>query len=186
MVELINGFLPAQDARFTLVDGHSGTFANVVVPGGSERFRVEYPGNSRTDLVSLTSGPVPFNLWAAGRDLARNELADLAAETQPVNALVPQWSYGYRATPNGSALTLFTPAQHQNGLGQSDIDGWTAGAGVSVSVNTASGSVSLPGSEPLRPGQLLLVPDARRVRGRALDRAGSGHFHCRRALGGRG
>ncbi len=158
VVELINGFLPAQDARFTLVDGHTGTFANVVVPGGSERFRVEYPGNSRTELVSLTSGPIPFNLWAAGRDLARNELADLAAETQPVNAIVPQWSYGYRATPNGSALTLFTAAQHQNGLGQSDIDGWSAGAGVSVSVNTASGSVSLPGSEPLRAGQLLLVP----------------------------
>ena len=161
VVELINNFIPAQDQRFVLINQNGGQFSSISVPGGPDRLRVENPpvfGNFSTELVSLTSGPIPFNLWAAGRDLTRNERADLAGEAQPVNATVPEWSYGFRNTPGGSALTLFTAAQHQNGLGQADIDGWSAGVGVSVSVNTGSGPVSLPGSEPLQPGQLLVVP----------------------------
>lgn len=58
-VDIINDFVPAKDARFTLVSSQTGTFSDLSIPGDAARFRIEYPGNSRTDLVSLSDGPVP-------------------------------------------------------------------------------------------------------------------------------
>ncbi len=100
------------------------------------------------------------NLWAAGDDLLVNERDDAAGEGAPVNATVPEWSYGFRSTPGGSALTLFTAAQHQNGVGHPEVDGWIPGAGVLVNAGSVPVSVDLGGgsSSEVRPGQLLMQP----------------------------
>ncbi|HVF72780.1 MAG TPA: hypothetical protein VM940_14350 [Chthoniobacterales bacterium] len=135
-VEVIDNFVPAKGARFTLIDSQSGKFARVFTPGGAGRFLVEYPGDSKTDLVSLSDAPIPLRLWGAGRDLARNESPDRDAERQAVNQTTPQWSYGYRSTAAGTDLTLFTPDQHIND--GSGLQGWIAPGQITLAVNTKS------------------------------------------------
>lgn len=113
----------------------------------------------------------PQALWAAGRDLADNEKPDRASEANAVNETVPQWSYGYRATADGTALTLFAPEQHTNNSGgraantsfvNEAVEGWDPDA--SVLVNTSSADVVYDyGSGPLKPllpGQMYLHPSA--------------------------
>ena len=158
-VEMINDFLPAKDARFTLIDSQTGKFSRVQTPGVN-RFAVEYPGNSKTDLVSLSNAPIPPRLWGAGRDLAKNESPDRAAENEAVNQSVPQWSYGYRAIAPSTSLTLFTPGQHINDA--SGLHGWIAPGQATLGVNTKntpivfnSGSGDL---KPLYPTQIYMSP----------------------------
>ncbi|HMJ06611.1 MAG TPA: hypothetical protein VK474_10185, partial [Chthoniobacterales bacterium] len=102
------------------------------------------------------------NLWAAGDDLLANEKDDVAGEGNSVNATVPQWRYGFRSTPDGTAFTPFTPAQHQNGVGHPEVDGWIPGAGVLVNTGSVPVNVNLGGpvSSGVRPGQLLMQPTA--------------------------
>jgi hypothetical protein len=161
-VDVINGYVPPKDARFTLVASHDGKFARVFVPGGTDRLAIEYPGtgNTRTDLVSLNDTPVVSRLWGAGRDLARNEVPDRDAERAATNARLPQWSYGYRATAAGTGLTLFTPEQHINdGTG---LHGWIGNGQATLGVNTRSTPIVFnTGSgdyRPLFPEQIYMAP----------------------------
>ena len=159
-VDVINGYVPPTDARFTLVASHDGKFARVFTAGGTDRFAIEYPGNSRTDLVSLTDAPVPSRLWGAGRDLARNEVPDRDAELPATNARFPQWSYGYRSTAGGTNLTPFTPEQHINdGTG---LHGWIANGQATLAVNTKNTPIVFnTGSgdyKPLYPDQIYMAP----------------------------
>jgi hypothetical protein len=158
-VEMINDFLPVKDARFTLIESQTGKFSRVLTPGVN-RFAVEYPGNAKTDLVSLSDAPIPPKLWGAGRDLAKNESPDRAAETEAVNQSVPQWSYGYRAIAASTALSLFTPGQHINDA--SGLHGWIGPGQATLGVNTKntpivfnSGSGDL---KPLHPAQIYMSP----------------------------
>ncbi len=106
-------------------------------------------------------GPPPRVLWSAGDDLLANEVADAVGEIESINATVPQWSYGYRSTAAGATLTPFTAAQHQNGVGHPEVDGWIPGAGVLVNTGSVPVSVDLGGaSSAVRPGQLLMQPTA--------------------------
>ena len=124
-------------------------------------------GNVITDFtITSESGTEygPRKLWVAGRDLAANEKPDRSGDANPVNATVPEWSYGYRSTAAGTALTLFTPAQHFNNARQPNMDGWDSGgdAGVTLLVNAGTtdvvynfGSGNL---RPILPGQIYFDP----------------------------
>ena len=48
----------------------------------------------------------------AGTDLTANEKPDDAGDSQNPNPTVPQWSYGYRTSATGTALTLFAASDH--------------------------------------------------------------------------
>lgn len=82
--------------------------------------------------------PVELDLWSAGRDLVANEQPDAAKETAAINATVPQWSYGYRATVAGTDFTPFASATHTNAdRSREAVEGWSASEGV-VLVNTGA------------------------------------------------
>ena len=84
----------------------------------------------RDDQGAVTNGV----LWGAGLNLRANERPDNASEGEATNAKVPQWSYGYRSAAAGTALTLFTPAQHIND--PSGLEGWIAPGQATFGVNT--------------------------------------------------
>ncbi len=126
----------------------AGTAANPVDIGAYE-FGAEPPN------------PIPIPvLWGAGRDLLSHEKPNNSNETNPVNAKVPQWKYGSRATAAGTALTLFTPAQHVNAA--SGLDGWIASGQATLGVNTKTTPIIFnTGSGdylPLLPTQMYLSP----------------------------
>lgn len=74
--------------------------------------------------VDPGSSPLTTDHWAAGRDLAANELAGSATELTNPNATVPQWSYGTRSTQTSGTneLNLFVPSEHENR--PAEWDGW--------------------------------------------------------------
>jgi len=158
-VDVINDYIPPANARFVLMNNRTGEFSRVSTPGGTERSRIEYP-ISRCELVSLSDTSITPLLWGAGRDLARNESPDRAAEAEPINETIPEWSYGYRATAASTALTLFTPQQHIND--PSGLHGWIAPGQATLGVNTNGNSIVFnTGSgdfKPLLPTQMYLSP----------------------------
>ena len=163
-VEVINGYAPPKDARFALLDNvdtnaASKQFARVFTEGGAERFRVEYP-DRRVELVSLSDAAISPRLWAAGRDLARNETPDREAELPATNERVPQWSYGYRSAAASTNLTLFTPKRHINDA--TGLHGWIAAGQATLAVNTKNSPIVFnTGSgnyKPLFPEQIYMAP----------------------------
>jgi hypothetical protein len=103
----------------------------------------------------------PRTTWGAGRDLRVNERPDHAAEVNPTNTKVPEWSYGTRAQAAATELTLFRPELHAN---RSDgLEGWISSGGVEgvVAVNVKSTPVIIEsGVQGLLPQQLDLHPTA--------------------------
>lgn len=105
---------------------------------------------------SFRGNPAPSLNWIAGRDLLANEKPDgVAPETSNPNGIVPEWSYGYRATLADTALALFTPADHTNAAnGVDELEGWSSGdrrADVNVGSVLAGPTVT--------PSEMLLYPD---------------------------
>src|SRR6185295_14024054 len=106
----------------------------------------------------LCSDRAALGDWIAGRDLALNEKSVLEL-TNP-NGTVPEWSYGYRSTVTGIALTLFSAADHVNGA--SNIEGWALPDTLGPVVFVNAGDL---GSDPVphfsgfvAPHELLLHP----------------------------
>ncbi len=99
-------------------------------------------------------------LWGAGPDLSSNELGDLPAEQNGINATANAWSYGTRSSFLGTALTVFSAGQHQNGIGHADVDGWAPDAAVLVNKGSSPVTIDLAGetSIPVRPGQIIVEP----------------------------
>ena len=95
--------------------------------------------------------------WDAGRDLKAVELTNGPLELMNPNPSVPAWSYGYRSTIEGAALTLFSNAagQHTNGeVGYPGFDGWKRidQNGPVLLVNAGSSPLNLDfGGGPLLP-----------------------------------
>ena len=127
-------------------------------------------GSDSTGIrVRITQAAEDPLLRSAGRDLARNEVPDRAAEVNAVNASVPEWSYGYRNSAAGTAFTLFTAAQHTNSsrgragnLNQPSpaMQGWDPDAVVLVNTGLAPVLYNY-GFGPLRPifpGQMFMHP----------------------------
>lgn len=110
--------------------------------------------------LSWTFQSGPSVLWAAGRDLFRNEKPDNAAEASASNTKMPQWSYGSRAAVASTALTLFPPGTHVNDA--SGIEGWVEAGQGTLAVNTKPTPVIFnTGSgnyKPLHSAQLFLSP----------------------------
>jgi hypothetical protein len=83
--------------------------------------------------LTLTAPAAFGQTWDAAADLLANEKPDGGAqELANPNATVPQWSYGYRETAGGAALTLFSAAagEHTNAiLGNESLEGWASPAG---------------------------------------------------------
>ena len=102
----------------------------------------------------------PRDLWGAGVDLSANETADTVEEQDGVNASATAWSYGTRATAGGTSLTVFVPAQHQNGAGHADLDGWAPNAAVLVNRGSTEAVATLTGETtvPVLPNQIILKP----------------------------
>ncbi len=90
-----------------------------------------------------------------------NELGDPPQEVNSVNAAVPEWSYGYRATVAGKAFTAYATGEHINdGSGLSGIDGFetpSALNGVAV-VNTNNTPVLFPLGYTLPANSMMLHP----------------------------
>jgi hypothetical protein len=95
--------------------------------------------------------------WDAGRDLKAVEVTNGPLELLNPNASVSEWSYGYRPTIEGAALTLFSDAagQHTNSeVGYPGFDGWKRidQNGPVLLVNAGSGPLTLDfGGGPLLP-----------------------------------
>jgi hypothetical protein len=113
-------------------------------------------------LVGIGASPALSQAidFDAGRDLLASEKPDDATDTQNPNPVVPQWSYGYRATAGGTGLTLFTAADHiVNGTveGFADAAGGCCGPLPSVGVNTGPAAAFPAGT--IATGEMLLHPD---------------------------
>lgn len=110
-------------------------------------------------LLLLVAPGVSMAAWTAGADFVANEKPDGLHENNP-NSAVPQWSYGYRSTITGTALTLYTPAEHSNdtsGLGgHDDLEGFNSGLSIAW-VNT-SGSSLVNGAVTIGENQIVLHP----------------------------
>jgi hypothetical protein len=99
--------------------------------------------------------------WVAGRDLANNERPNGPQELSNPNATVPEWSYGYRFTVGGTALTPF-PNHFNDGGGYPFFDGWDTFGIPTAAVNAGPSSLTInngPGPlVPLQPNEMLLHP----------------------------
>ncbi len=116
----------------------------------------------RGDGFSLAVGTVDESCWIADRDMVANE-AMTATEAQNPNAVVPQWSYGYRGDIASAAITPFTAAQHVNITTGSNagIEGFNANIGSStpsVWVNATANPIVRSGLLNLDPGHLEVHP----------------------------
>ena len=117
------------------------------------------PRPTPTPVPSATPKAVP-RTWVAGRDLAEHEREAGASEKVATNALYPTWSYGYRATVNGTDFTPFPESSHTNVYRTREaLEGWSANEGVVV-VNTGSEPVQFftgtTAHKPAFPDQLLI------------------------------
>lgn len=95
-------------------------------------------------------------VWTAGADLAANETA---GNTGNPNALVPEWSYGSRATAASSALTLFSAADHVS----TPFQGFSNVAFVGVNVSNSAVVVTNFGfgdNAPVAPLEMDVHPSA--------------------------
>ena len=106
--------------------------------------------------------PVVLDLWSAGRDLVANEKPDRPEEANAMNQTVPQWSYGHRATVEGTQFTLFAPATHTNAdFDRETVEGWRSESGI-VFVNTGTEPATyFAGTRQLRslfPSQIYVAP----------------------------
>lgn len=101
--------------------------------------------------------------WVAGRDLTLNERPNGPQELVNPNPTVPQWSYGWRTTVAGTALTLLLPPEHFNDGGSfPSYDGWVFGNGGVLSVNAGISPLTFNFGfgplESLDPKELALHP----------------------------
>lgn len=103
-------------------------------------------------------------IWDAALDLAANE-ASVLTETSNPNAVVPEWSYGWRSTANSTALTLFSAGHHTNNSGgYAGLDGFGNGgaSGPYLYANTTAGNIVVNhGAGPLGtlpPTELFIDP----------------------------
>ncbi|MBE7495886.1 MAG: PEP-CTERM sorting domain-containing protein [Verrucomicrobiaceae bacterium] len=112
-------------------------------------------------MLLLVAPAISQAAWTAGADFVANEKPDGLHENNP-NSAVPQWSYGYRSTITGTALTLYTPAEHSNDTsgsgGHPDLEGFNSGFSIAW-VNTASTSVTSVGGALVGPHQIILHPE---------------------------
>ena len=79
--------------------------------------------------LSLGASAALGQTWDAAADLLANEKPDGAQDLANPNATVPEWSYGYRETSGGAALTLFSSAagEHTNAaFGDENLEGWNS------------------------------------------------------------
>jgi hypothetical protein len=112
----------------------------------------------------FATSPPSFGDWVAGRDLIANELPDgNGVEQINPNPTVPEWSYGYRSTLTGTALTLYTSADHTNAAGgDASVQGFDPGTGTLVEVNVGSSDVvfnfGFGNLNPLHPGEMKIHP----------------------------
>ena len=101
------------------------------------------------------------DLWVAGRDLVFNEKPDNAAESNPHNTVVPEWSYGTRAQAATTELNLFPAGLHVNNA--NGFEGWdssgTVEGALGVNVNSTP-LVFASGVKALLTHQLVLHPGA--------------------------
>jgi hypothetical protein len=111
-------------------------------------------------LAIAVGGRAEAATWDAGRDFAMNEQPDGTQELANPNPVAPSWSYGYRATVEGSGLTLFAPADHTNDIfGTNNFDGWQhMDDPPLVGVNAGSGPASFFFGLPFNPGEMVLSP----------------------------
>lgn len=144
----------------TIVVGAFREDSNATGVNGNESNDGEIDSGAAYVFLGEGDGFGVRELWGAGPELSENEAGNLPAEEDGVNATSPAWSYGHRSTFLGTALTVFTPAQHQNGIGHSDVDGWVPNAGVLVNKGVAPAVLSLSGETtiPVLPGQIILKP----------------------------
>ncbi len=127
--------------------------------GGSTTFGTTtdgpYYGIIEVDPASL---PASTDHWAAGRDLAANELAGSSQELTNPNITAPQWSYGTRSTQTSGTneLSLFVPSEHQNR--PAEWEGWQRQPGFATigAVTRALGSPAPTGV--IRPDEIILHP----------------------------
>lgn len=101
--------------------------------------------------------PAQTMIWDAGQDMVLNEGSALT-ETQNPNAVVPEWSYGWRGTLAGTALTLFPASDHLNQANLLDGFAHTSGNGPYLFVNTGPGNVTSGALSPIAPGEILIDP----------------------------
>jgi hypothetical protein len=108
----------------------------------------------RGDGFSFAIGSLAEGCWQSGPDLAAAE-RETATETQNPNAVVPQWSYGYRADIASTAFTAFN--QHFNLT--SGFSAGVEGFETNLSANTPHVRVN-PSSAPIvRAPMLNLDPE---------------------------
>ena len=121
--------------------------------------------------------------WNAGNDLTANERPNGPQELINPNATVSEWTYGYRPTVGGTALTLFVgPGQHFNDyLGYPSFDGWVPQGGPSTAqVNPGTSplvfNLGFGPLVPLQPKEMDVHPGIDGAIGCPLDRPYSSLF----------
>jgi hypothetical protein len=160
------------EATYMTRNGDAWALQVASIPTGSRWFRVIASASRLSDAVSPSMGPylvlpaidsAEAN-WNLSRDLKTTELLGSPLELAIPNALVSEWSYGYRPIAD-LATTTFTPfnvAEHDNALGNStDLQGWLhrADDGPLIAANTgANPIVASGGFGPINPGEAGIWP----------------------------
>lgn len=95
------------------------------------RKSVAWAAVAAAGVGAVWAAPAHAQTWDAAADLRANELNGSNELLNP-NGTVPEWSYGYRETPGGAALTLFSNAagEHTNAaFGDENLEGWNSPGG---------------------------------------------------------
>ena len=147
------------------------------VPTGNRWFRIIAAAPNYVDALSPTMGPFvvlpAVNAsepeWDAARDLKRSELAGGDVELKNPNAMIGEWSYGFRPESQMAStnFTRFTAAQHINaGANSPDLQGWyrPQNDGPTLAANTGSSPVVIAfccgALEPINPGEIAVWPSS--------------------------
>lgn len=157
---------------YMTADGTTWTTKTSDVPTGYRHFRVIASASNRKDAISTGIGPFvvlpaisPGEAdWNLARDLKKVELSGSPQELANPNAVVSEWSYGYRPIAD-LATTKYTPfntTEHENVLWNStDFQGWLhrADDGPLIAANTGQNPIVASGGfGPINPGEAGIWP----------------------------